>query len=106
MYTVSATLPRVESECDCSSPINNDSSSATGVGLYLGGVVTGALGVLLIVGIVGGACRLGMSKAKCVYKFYRIHLKFVHIATAKYFIHRSLTRLMGLAWIYSAYVSV
>ena len=57
VYIVSATLPRVESECDCSSTvINNDSISATEVGLFLGGVVAGALGVLLIVGIVGGAC--------------------------------------------------
>ena len=64
VYIVSATLPRVESECDCSSCVNNDSSSATGVGLYLGGVVTGALGVLLIEGIVCGACRLRRSKHK------------------------------------------
>ena len=65
MYIVSATLPGVESESDCSSPaLNNDSSSATGVGLFLGGVVAGALGVLLIVGIVGGAFRLRRSKHK------------------------------------------
>ena len=81
MYIVSAILPGVESECDCSCPaVNNDSSitaveaetvhpvcsdnsSATGVGL-LGGVVAGALGVLLIEGIVCGACRLRRSKVK------------------------------------------
>ena len=39
-------------------PVCTDSISATGVGLFLGGVVAGALGVLLIGGIVGGACRL------------------------------------------------
>ena len=65
MYIVSATLPGVESESDCSGPaLNNDSIGATGVGLFLGGVVAGALGVLLIVGIVGGACRLRRSKHK------------------------------------------
>ena len=57
VYIVSATLPRVEFECNCSSTaVNNDSISATEVGLFLGGVVAGAPGVLLIVGIVGGAC--------------------------------------------------
>ena len=55
VYIVSATL--LEFECNCSSTaVNNDSISATEVGLFLGGVVAGALGVLLIVGIVGGAC--------------------------------------------------
>ena len=64
MYIVSATLPRVESENNYSCPVNNDSCSATGVGLFLGGVVAGALGVLLIGGIVGGACRLRSSRHK------------------------------------------
>ena len=65
MYIVSATLPGVESESDCSSPaVSNNSSSATGVGLFLGGLVAGALVVLLIGGIVGGACRLRRSKHK------------------------------------------
>ena len=65
MYIVSATLPRVESESDCSSPaVNNDSIGATGVGLFLGGVVAGVIGVLLIEGIVGGACRLRRSRHK------------------------------------------
>ena len=65
MYIVSATLPGVESESNCSCPaVNNDSISATGVGLFLGGVVVGALGVLLIVEIVGGACLLRRSKHK------------------------------------------
>jgi len=62
VYIVSATLPRVESESDCSSPINNDSIGATGVGLFLGGVVAGVIGVLLIGGIVGGACWLRRNK--------------------------------------------
>ena len=65
VYIVSATLPRVESESDCSSPaVNNDSIGATGVGLFLGGVVAGVIGVLLIEGIVGGACWLRRSKHK------------------------------------------
>ena len=64
MYIVSATLPGVESESNCSCPVNNDSISATAVGLFLGGVAAGALGVLLIVGIVGGACWLRRSKHK------------------------------------------
>ena len=65
VYIVSATLPRVESESDCSCPaVSNDSISATGVGLFLGGVVAGALGVLLIGGIVGGACLLRRSRHK------------------------------------------
>ena len=62
MYIVSATLPQVESESNCSCPVNNDSISATAVGLFLGGVAAGALGVLLIGGIVGGACWLRRSK--------------------------------------------
>ena len=41
-----------------------DSSSVTAVGLFLGGVVAGALGVLLIVGIVVGAYRLRRTKHK------------------------------------------
>ena len=64
MYIVSATLPEVESESNCSCPVNNDSISATGVGLFLGGVATGVIGVLLIGGIVCGACRLRRSKHK------------------------------------------
>ena len=62
MYIVSATLLGVESESNCSCPVCTDSISATGVGLFLGGVVAGALGVLLIVGIVGGAYWLRRSK--------------------------------------------
>ena len=83
MCIVSVTLPRGEYERNCSCPpANNDSSrttlfevetvhpvctdsiSATGVGLFLGGLVAGALVVLLIGGIVGGACRLRRSKHK------------------------------------------
>ena len=60
---VSATLPRVESESDCSSPaVNNDSIGATGVGLFLGVVVAGVIEVLLIEGIACGAFRLRKSK--------------------------------------------
>ena len=64
--TMSITLPHpaVEAESVNPGPVSSDSSSATGVGLYLGGVVTGALGVLLIEGIVCGACRLRRSKHK------------------------------------------
>ena len=61
---MSPALPAVEAERVKPGPVSCDSSSATGVGLYLGGVVTGALGVLLIGGIVGGACRLRRSKHK------------------------------------------
>ena len=55
--------PAVEAESISFKPVCSDSSSATGVGLFLGGVAAGALGVLLIVGIVGGAC-LQRSKHK------------------------------------------
>ena len=65
MYIVSATLPGVESENDYSCPaVSNNSISATAVGLFLGGLVAGVTGVLLIGGIVGGACRLRRSKHK------------------------------------------
>ena len=62
VYIVSATLPRVESECDCSSCVNNDSTSATGADLFLGGLAAGVIGLLLIEGIVCGAFRLRKSK--------------------------------------------
>ena len=61
---MSIPLPAVEAERVNPGPVSSDSSSATGVGLFLGGVVAGALGVLLIVGIVSGACRLRRSKHK------------------------------------------
>ena len=61
---MSLALPAAEAERVNPGPVSSDSSSATGVGLYLGGVVTGALGVLLIEGIVCGACRLRRSKHK------------------------------------------
>ena len=64
MYIVSVTLLGVEFESNGSCPVNNDSSSATGVGLFLGGVAAGALGVLLIGGMVCGAFRLRRSKHK------------------------------------------
>ena len=51
-------LPAVEAERVNPGPVCTDSSSATGGGLFLGGLSAGALGVLLIVGIVGGACLL------------------------------------------------
>lgn len=61
MYTVTVTLLRVEPENN--SPANSDSVSATAVGLLLGGVVAGALGVLLmIVGSVYGVWRLTRIK--------------------------------------------
>ena len=54
VFTVNVTLLRVEPE---------NSISATGVGLLLGGVVAGVLGVLLmIVGIVYGVWRLMRNK--------------------------------------------
>ena len=64
--TMSITLPHsaVEAVSVNPRPASNDSSSATGVGLFLGGVVAGVIGVLLIEGIVGGACRLRRSKHK------------------------------------------
>ena len=60
------TLPHhaVEAESVYPGPVSSDSSSAIGVGLFLGGVVAGVIGVLLIGGIVGGACRLRRSKHK------------------------------------------
>ena len=62
---MSITLAQVEVERDC--PANTDSSSATAVGVFLGGVVAGALGVLLIEGIVIGVCLLGarVSRREC-----------------------------------------
>ena len=62
VYIVFATLPRVESEYDCSSCVNNDSTSATGAGLFLGGLAAGVIGLLLIEGIVCGTFRLRKSK--------------------------------------------
>ena len=73
VHTVAVTLVGVEAEIDCSCPFeaeasscpaNTDSSSTTAVGLFLGGVVAGALGVLLIAGIVCGAWRLRRTKHK------------------------------------------
>ena len=61
---MSLALPAVEAEGVNPRTLSSDSSSATAVGLFLGGVVAGALGVLLIGGIVGGACRLRGSKHK------------------------------------------
>ena len=58
-------LPRVELESNYSLPTaNNDSISATAVGLLLGGVVAGVTGVLLIEGIVCAACMLRRIKHK------------------------------------------
>ena len=60
--TVTVTLPQADRNNSC--PANFDSSSATVVGLFLGGVVAGALGVLLIVGIVCGAWWLKRTRDK------------------------------------------
>ena len=61
MFTVNVTLLGVEPENNY--PVNSDSSSATAVGLLLGGVVAAALGVLLmIVGIVYGVWCLTRIK--------------------------------------------
>ena len=62
--TMSLALPAVEAESINPGPVCSDSISATGVGLFLGGVVAGALGVLLIGGIVGGACHLRKNEHK------------------------------------------
>ena len=57
--------PRVELESNYSLPTaSNDSISATAIGLLFGGLVAGALGVLLIEGIVCAACRLRRIKHK------------------------------------------
>ena len=61
---MSLALPVVEAERINPRPLSSDSSSVTAVGLFLGGVVAGVLGVLLIGGSVGGACRLRRSKHK------------------------------------------
>ena len=61
VHTVTVTLPRVEAKPN-SYAVPTDTSSATAVGLFLSGMVAGALGVLLIVGIMGGACRLRRNK--------------------------------------------
>ena len=61
---MSLALPAVEAESVNPRNSSSGSSSATGVSLFLGGVVAGALGVLLIGGIVGGACLLRRSKHK------------------------------------------
>ena len=62
--TMSIAQPHFAVETERVHPVSNDISSTTAVGLYLGGVVTGALGVLLIVGIVCGTCRLRKIKHK------------------------------------------
>ena len=59
VFTVSVTLDLSPGEAK-----TIDSISATAVGLFLGGVVAGALGVLLIEGIVVGGCRLRRTKHK------------------------------------------
>ena len=64
MYIVSATLSGVELESNGSCPVNKDSIGATGVGLFLSGVVAGVIGLLLIEGIVCGTCLLRRSKHK------------------------------------------
>ena len=61
---MSLTLPAVEAERVNPRTLSSDSSSATAVGLFFGGLAAGTLGVLLIVAIVGGACLLRKSKHK------------------------------------------
>ena len=61
---MSIAQPHFAVEAERVYPVSSDSSGATAVGLFLSGVVAGALGVLLIGGIVGGACRLRTSKHK------------------------------------------
>ena len=61
--SLALTHPAVEAERLNPGPVcSSDSIGATGVGLSLCGVVAGVIGVLLIGGIVGGACRLRRSK--------------------------------------------
>ena len=66
VHTVTVTLLRAEVERADSCPTNTDVSSATAVGLIIGSAVAGALGVLLIEGIVCGACRLRRTKHQWV----------------------------------------
>ena len=91
IHTVRVTLLGAETKRDDSCPANTDSSSATAVGLFLGGVVAGALGVLLIVGIVCGACRLRRTKRKWVHKEQLCSHKHSYMATyiriSKFWIH-------------------
>ena len=61
---MSLALIAVEAESVNPRPVSSDSISATGVGLFIGGVVAGVIAVLLIEGIVGGVCRLKRSKHK------------------------------------------
>ena len=61
---MSIAQPHFAVETERVHPVSSDSSSVTGVNLFLGGVVAGALGILLIGGIVGGACLLKRSKHK------------------------------------------
>ena len=61
---MSLTLPAVEAERVNTTTLSSDSITATAVGLFFGGLAAGALGVLLILAIVGGACLLRMSRHK------------------------------------------
>ena len=65
-YTCTMPITLLPVEAEEVNPASTDSSSATAVGLFLGGVLAGVLGVLLIEGIVCGAWRLRRRKHKWV----------------------------------------
>ena len=62
----------VDTERDCTCPANTDSTSTTAVGQFLNGVV--AEEVLLVVGIVCGACRLEQRQVSAY-----SHRSFIHM---------------------------
>ena len=64
--TVSVTVAKIVVKETALKNTEPSSVSAVLVGLFFGGVVAGTLGVLLIVGIVVGACRLRRTKHKWV----------------------------------------
>ena len=62
IWAMSLALRAVEAERVNPGPVSCDSICTAGVGLFLGGLAAGVIGVLLIEGIVCGACRLRRSK--------------------------------------------